>query len=142
MAGLIPKRINSSDIRDYTWLADYTGMEEAESATLHFASLNAAGTHKLENWIKSGTPLAKITAAGATKGQYGLYTPGETNGLQTHVGFLKTELQLVDPVTGANNDPLTGAVLRFGQILYTRLPVTFDPTAAGANKTQFIYRDN
>ena len=142
MAGLIPKRINSSDIRDFTWLADYTGMEEAQPVTLHYASLNAAGTHKLENWVKSGTPLGEITAEGATKGQFGLYDPAAVDGRQNHAGFLKAEIQLQDPVTATSNEPITGAALRFGQILVTRLPVTFDHTAAGVDKAHFIYRTN
>jgi hypothetical protein len=141
MAGLIPRRTSSSDIRDFTWLADYTGMEEAQSVTLHYASLNAAGTHKLENWLKSGTPLGEITADGATKGQFGLYDPAATDGRQKHVGFLKAEVQLQDNTNGVSNDPITGAALRFGQIIYTRLPVTFDPTDADVSP-HFIYRSN
>ena len=137
MAGLTPTRQNDSDIQDFTWLADYTGVVEAQSATLNAASFAPAGTHKLQNWLKSGVPLGIITAAGATEGEFGLYTPGATNGLETHVGFLKAEIQLVDPVTGVANTPLSGAVMRFGQIIVDRLPVVFDPADGDSH---FIYR--
>lgn len=142
MAGFTPTRSINKDVRDYTWLASDDGTENTQSATLNYASLNAAGNHKLDNWLKSGTPLAIITAAGATQGQFGLYTPGETNGLQTHVGFLIAEIQLQEtPANGSTeNVPLTGAVLRRGQIIVNRLPVTFDPAGAGADKAHFVYR--
>ena len=71
--------------------------------------------------------------------QFGLYDPAANDGRQTHVGFLVDGVQLVDPVNGTANVPLTGAVLRRGQVLVNRLPVTFDPAGAGVSK-QFIYR--
>lgn len=139
MAGLTPKRYNNQDVQDFTWLADYDGLESAQSATLNAASFAVDGTHKLENWIKSGTPVAIITAAGATKGQFALYDTTKSNGQEKHVGFLKAEVQLSDPVTSTTNEPLSGAVIRFGQIIVNRLPVTFDPAGAGAS-SHFIYR--
>lgn len=141
MAGLTPKRYNNQDIQDFTWLGDYDGLESAQSATLNAASFAPAGTHKLDNWLKSGTPLAIITAAGATQGQFALYDSTKTNGQEHHVGFLKAEVQLSDPVTATDNEPLSGAVLRFGQIIVNRLPVAFDTTpAAGTVSSHFIYR--
>lgn len=141
MAGFTPTRSINKDVRDYTWLASEDGTENTQSATLNYASLNAAGNHKLDNWLKSGTPLGIITQAGATQGQFGLYTPGATNGLQTHV-FLIAEIQLQAPAEqgGDANSPITGAVLRRGQIIVNRLPVTFDPAGAGADKAHFVYR--
>lgn len=140
MAGLTPARYNDATIEDFTWLADFNGLEEAESGTLHAASLRVAGGHLKENWIRSGTPLGKITAAGATKGQFGLFDTAATDGRQFHYGFLKAEVQLVDRVTGVENTPLSGAVLNQGQILTARLPVAFDPAHANANTKHFIYR--
>ncbi|WGH20813.1 LamD-like capsid decoration protein [Gordonia phage Commandaria] len=128
MAGLTPTRTNNSNVRDHTWLASREGLENAHSATLDAASLGAAGTHKLENWLRGGTPLGEITATGAKKGQYGLYDPAATDGRQHHVGFLVDSIQLSDPVTGAANVPITGAILRRGQVLVNRLPVTFVPS--------------
>lgn len=139
MAGLTPTRSTNFNIRDHTWLASAEGLEYSQSATLHVASLTAAGTHRKDNWLKGGTPLGIITAAGATQGQFGLYDPAANDGRQTHVGFLVDGVQLVDPVNGTANVPLTGAVLRRGQVLVNRLPVTFDPAGAGVSK-QFIYR--
>lgn len=141
MAGFTPQRSTNSDVVNYTWLASADGLEYAQSATLHVASLTAAGTHKLENWLKSGTPLGIVTAAGATQGQFGLYDPAATDGREDHVGFLVAEIQLVDPVNDVANVPLTGAVIRRGQIIVNRLPVTFDTTpATGSVSPHFIYR--
>lgn len=139
MAGYTPQRSTNSDVVDYTWLASADGIEYAQSATLHAASLSAAGSHRLENWLKSGTPLGIITTVGATQGQFGLYDPAASDGRQNHVGFLVAEIQLVDPTNGVANTPLTGAVIRRGQIIVNRLPVTFNPALATASK-QFIYR--
>lgn len=140
MAGLTPKRYDRKDIQDFTWLADYDGLESAQSATLNAASFAVAGNHKLDNWLKSGTPVAIITAAGATKGQFALYDSTKTNGQEVHVGFLKAEVQLSDPVVG-DNVPLSGAVLRFGQIIVNRLPVAFNlAPSAGSISPHFIYR--
>lgn len=139
MAGLTPTRSQDKAIEDFTWLADYTGMEDAESGTLDVDSLKVAGGHRLENWLRSGTPLGKITAAGAKKGQFGLYDPAATDGRQKHYGFLKAEVQLVDNVSLVENKPLSGAVLNYGQITVNRLPVAFDPTLASVSP-HFIYR--
>ncbi len=140
MAGLQPTRGTNTDIEDYTWLASAADVEYAQSGTLNAASFAPAGGHKVENWIKSGTPLGLITSAGATKGQFALYTTGASDGSQTHVGFLAAPVQLTDPVTGQANVPITGGVLRTGQIIVNRLPVTFDPAGAGADKAHFVYR--
>jgi hypothetical protein len=139
MAGLTPTRSTNSNVIDYTWLASREGVENTQSATLDGDSLRAAGTHKLENWVKSGTPLGIITAAGAKQGRFGLYDPAATDGRQKHVGFLIAEIQLSDPVTGQNNEPLSGAVLRKGQVIVNRLPVAFDATDADVSP-HFIYR--
>ncbi|AXH50308.1 LamD-like capsid decoration protein [Gordonia phage Emianna] len=139
MAGLTPTRTNNSNVRDHTWLASREGVENARSVTLHAASLNAAGSHKLENWLRGGTPLGEITAVGATKGQYGLYDPTATDGRQKHAGFLLDSVQLSDPVTGQANVPITGALHARGQVLVNRLPVTFDASDADVSP-YFIYR--
>ncbi|AON97464.1 capsid decoration protein [Rhodococcus phage ChewyVIII] len=138
MAGYTPTRATDKVIEDYTWLADYDGLFTAESGTLDATSLSVAGGHRLENWLKSGTPLGKITS-GAKKGQFGLYDPAASDGREKHYGFLKAEIQLVDNVSGVANKPLTGAVLNHGQILVNRLPVVFDPALASASP-KFIYR--
>lgn len=140
MAGLIPTRTINKDIRDNTWLASSDGIQHTQSATLNAASFAGAGTHKLDNWLRSGTPLAIITAAGPTKGEFALYDPTKTNGQEVHVGFLISEIQLADP-DGTVNAPLSGAVLRRGQIIVNRLPVAFNlAPAAGSVSTHFIYR--
>lgn len=140
MAGLIPTRTINKDVRDNTWIASSDGLQHAQSATLNAASFNVAGTHKLDNWLRSGTPVAIITAAGATKGEFALYDPTKTNGQEVHEGFLVSEIQMVDP-DGTVNAPLSGAVIRRGQIIVNRLPVAFNlAPAAGKISSHFIYR--
>ncbi|AET09768.1 hypothetical protein [Gordonia phage GTE5] len=139
MPGLVPQRTTNTNIRDHTWLASADGLEYAQSATLHAASLKAAGGHREQNWVKGGTPLGQITAAGATKNQYGLYDPAATDGRQKHVAFLVDSKQLIDPVTGQDNIPLSGAIIKRGQILVNQLPVDFDVTDADVSP-HFIYR--
>ena len=140
MAGLTPTYTNDQAIEDYRWLADLDGLENAESVTLDSVSLSVAGGHRLQNWLKSGTPLGQITAAGAKKGQYGLHDPAATDGREKHIGFLKAELQLVDPRTGVANTPLSGAMLNHGQINFRLLPVAFDPALPTSNVAHFRYR--
>ncbi|QAU07274.1 LamD-like capsid decoration protein [Gordonia phage NosilaM] len=139
MAGLTPTRTTNANVRDHTWMASREGLENAHSATLDATSLSAAGNHRLQNWLRGGTPLGEITAVGPKKGQYGLYDPTATDGRQKHAGFLVDAVQLVDPVTGVANVPLTGAILRKGQVLVNRLPVAFDATDADVSP-HFIYR--
>ena len=135
MAGLIPQRTTNFNIRDHTWLASAEALEYSQSATLDATSLNATGTHKEQNWVKGGTPLGIVSATG----QFGLYDPDATDGRENHVGFLVDSIQVADPVTGQANVPLTGAVLRRGQVLVNRLPVDFDP-ADDSVSPHFIYR--
>lgn len=137
MAGLTPTRTYDQPIEDFRWLADYTGMEEAESATGYAETFRPAGGHRLQNWVRSGTPVGKVTAEGEHKGKWGLYDPAATDGRQNHLGFVKAEFQLVDPVTGIENSPISFAVLRFGQINVNLLPVDFD---AADGDIHFIYR--
>lgn len=139
MAGMVPTRTGSKYLNNYTWLQNYDGLDTAISGTLNAASFRVAGTHKVENWITSGVPVAQITTPGATFGEWGLYDPAAVNGLQTHKGFIKDGVQFVDNVTNVENAPLTAAILTEGQINYKRLPVAFDITGAGVNKTFFRY---
>lgn len=135
MAGLNPTRTNDRNVRDHTWLASYDGWEYTENATFEEDAFDAAGGHRLENWVRGGTPVAKLP-----NGNFTLYNPSGTDGSEKHHGFLIDSIQLIDPETGAKNTPLTGAILIRGQIITNRLPVAFDLAAAGANTTFFQYR--
>lgn len=134
MAGLTPKRSVDHNVRDHTWLADFDGLDSAESATLNAASFDVDGGHKLENWIRGGTPVAKLA-----DGSFSLYNPAGTDGSEKHYGFLKDSVQLRDPKDGTLNEPLTGAILNWGQVIAARIPGGFDATAATASP-RFIYR--
>ncbi|WIC89654.1 capsid decoration protein [Rhodococcus phage Apiary] len=134
MAGLNPTRTNDQNVRDHTWLASYDGLESAESATFKADTFDGAGGHRLENWVRGGTPVAKLA-----NGEFALYNPAGADGSEKHYGFLVDSIQHTDPVTGVKNTPLTGAVLNWGQIIVNRLPVAFDKTDADVS-AKFIYR--
>ncbi|WNY15140.1 LamD-like capsid decoration protein [Rhodococcus phage MacGully] len=135
MAGLNPTRTNDRNVRDHTWLASYDGYEFPENATFTETAFDAPGGHRLENWVRGGTPVAKLA-----NGLFTLYNPDGTDGSEKHYGFLIDAIQHTDPVTGAKNKPLTGAILIRGQIITNRLPVAFDLGDAGVNTTFFQYR--
>lgn len=134
MAGLTPKRSVDHNVTDYTWLAEFDGLDSAEPATLNAATFDVDGGHKLENWIRSGTPVAKLA-----DGSFSLYDPDATSGAEQHYGFLKSDVQLRDPKNGTLNEPLTGAVLNWGQVYPARIPGGFNATGANVS-SRFNYR--
>jgi hypothetical protein len=72
---------------DRSWLGSADGTGVCKPATIA-ASLFTPAIHFPQGVLKSGTVLARVTAAGATQGLYGPYTVGANNGLQTPVGVL------------------------------------------------------
>jgi len=136
MAGLNPTRSSDANVRDHTWLANYDGLDFTESATFTDTAFDAAGGHRLQNWVRGGTPVAKLA-----DGKFTLYNPAGVDGSEIHYGFLLDAIQHTDPVSGTKNSPLTGAILVRGAVLTNRLPVAFDSTpAAGSVSQHFIYR--
>lgn len=134
MAGLTPKRSVDHNVRDHTWLAEFDGLDSAEPATLNAATFDVAGGHKLENWVRGGTPVAKLA-----DGSFSLYDPDAVDGSEKHYGFLKDSVQLRDPKDGSLNEPLTGAVLNWGQVYPARIPGGFDATGVNVSP-RFNYR--
>ncbi|WNM69935.1 capsid decoration protein [Rhodococcus phage GuyFagieri] len=137
MAGLNPTRTNDKNVRDHTWLASYDGIDYTESATFKSGTFDGAGGHRLDNWVRGGTPVAKLP-----NGEFALYNPAATDGSEKHYGFLFDAIQHTDPVTGVKNTPLTGAVLNRGQVIVNRLPVAFlvAAVAPATVSSHFIYR--
>lgn len=68
-------------VEDRSWLGDVDGTQATKSITLA-TSLFTKATHYPDGVLKSGTVLAKVTAAGATLGMFGPYAGG-TNEVQT-----------------------------------------------------------
>lgn len=68
-------------VEDRSWLGDADGTQATRSITLA-TSLFTKATHFPLGVLKSGTVLARVTAAGATQRMYGPYA-GRTNEIQT-----------------------------------------------------------
>lgn len=122
---------------DRSWLGDVDGTQATRSITMT-PSLFTPATHFPRGVVKSGTLLAQVTAAGATQGLWGPYTPGANNGLQVPKGFLfnATAMRLGGPNVGA---PLQER----GVVIPARLPVNhgLDGAARTALAAHWIFRD-
>ena len=105
---------------DQRWIGAAHGIDMARSITLDTSAFTA-GTHYPDGYIKSGTPLAKITATGL----YGPYDNAGAGGLEVLAGFLATP---VKPGSVATTD-VGGALYEHGRVVEANLPIAID--AAG-----------
>lgn len=103
-------------------LSLFTGDTTKEQT--YFASINPDDVHA---WMKSGIPLARVTATG----KYGPYDPKATDGRQSKVaGFLESQLHVVFTRTGFENQYPVAGMRYMGVIDSSKLPVTIaDGTA-------------
>jgi len=104
---------------DQSWLRTSHGTNDARTVTFDKSTF-AAGTHYPQGFLKSGIPVAKITATG----KYGPYDDTATDGRQTLVGLVFVAVS----VPTADSDPI-GTVLDHAQVVETKLPIAID--AAG-----------
>jgi hypothetical protein len=122
---------------DRSWLGDVDGTQATRTITLA-PSLFTPGTHFPTGWLKSGTVLAQVTAAGATQGLWGPYNAAANNGLQVPKGVLfnTTQLEVGGPNKGA---PLQER----GVLIPARMPANhgLDAAARTALANRFIFRD-
>ncbi|MCQ6554799.1 head decoration protein [Streptomyces sp. C10-9-1] len=109
------------DRRD--WLGSAHGTDAPVGATLDVSTFTS-GTHYPEGFIKSGIPLGKITSSG----KYGPYDNTETDGRETCVGFLFTDVNVVNS-RGQASTTVVGSMLLHCFIKEAKLPVAID--AAG-----------
>lgn len=103
-----------------SWLGSEHGTSNGRSITLDKSTFTA-GTHYPQGYIRSGTPLGKITASG----KYGPYNDAATDGRQTLAGFLLTPQPVA---TGGGND-IVAPLFEHGRIVEANLPIAID--AAG-----------
>lgn len=122
-------------IDDRTWLASLDGVHEAQTITIDTSKLTV-GTHytagtaaQPRNIIKSGLPLGKITASGL----HAPYNSAAADGTQILAGFLVAETAFTPGSVKA-----AGALLWRGEVIVSKLPVTFAAPSA-ANMTAFIH---
>lgn len=105
---------------DQTWIGAAHGIDLARSITLDTSAF-VAGTHYPDGYIKSGTPLGKITATGL----YGPYDNAAVDGREVLAGFLLTPTK-----PGATSTTDVGAALyEHGRVVEANLPIAID--AAG-----------
>lgn len=105
---------------DQRWIGAAHGIDLARSITLDTSAFTA-GTHYPDGYIKSGTPLARITATGL----YGPYDNAGAGGLEVLAGFLLTPTK---PGAVAATD-VGGALYEHGRVVEANLPIAID--AAG-----------
>lgn len=112
-------------VEDRAWLGSADGTDVTQGVTLDPALFTPA-THFPDGHIPSGTVLARVTAAGATQGLYGPYTPAAANGLETAVGFLFNTTKV------RQGGPRVGAPLHWRGVIRTaKLPANSGLDAAG-----------
>lgn len=104
---------------DQSWIGAAHGIDLARSITLDTSAFTAA-THYPDGYMRSGTPLARITASGL----YGPYDNAALDGREVLAGFLLTPTKL------KNGGADVGAALyEHGRVVETNLPIAID--AAG-----------
>ena len=100
------------------WIAGGThGIEMARSITLD-SSAFTQGTHFPDGYIRSGTPLGRITATGL----YAPYVDAAVDGTGVLAGFL------LDPVKPGNPNTIDvgGALYEHGRVKESELPIAID----------------
>lgn len=103
-----------------SWIGAAHGIDLARSITLDTSAF-VAGTHYPDGYIRSGTPLGRITATGL----YGPYDNAAADGREVLAGFLLTPTK---PGAVATTD-VGGALYEHGRVVEANLPIAID--AAG-----------
>lgn len=117
--GIAPKTRTILDgVGNISWAGSAHGFDSAKTGTFDVA-LFTAGTHYPKGYLRSGTPVGKVTA----NGRYGPYDNTATDGRETLVGFLVGDYSVEGQAL------VQGGILRHGQVIASRLPNTVD--AAG-----------
>ncbi|NKG21102.1 head decoration protein [Paeniglutamicibacter terrestris] len=117
---------NARQVENLSW-RHQDGGYDAESITLDISAFTA-GTHYPNGYVRSGTPLGKITATGL----FGPYDNAASDGREVCAGVLAA----FTPVPAGGRD--AGAALFFaGVIKASKLPITID-TAGKADLAAWI----
>ena len=104
---------------DQRWLGSAHGTDSGMTVTLDKSAFTA-GTHYPSGYLKSGTPLGKVTASG----KYGPYDNAASDGRETLAGFLLTP----QTVPAADSD-IVAPLFTHGRVVEANLPIAID--AAG-----------
>lgn len=104
---------------DQSWLGAAHGQDMGRSVTLDTSAFTA-GTHYPDGYVRSGTPLGRITASGL----YAPYNAAGVDGTETLAGFLLTPVKMT-----AGGADVGGSLFEHGRVVESNLPITID--AAG-----------
>lgn len=113
MTTIAPQSAGGPVTDDPSWLGSAHGTDSTETVTLD-ASKFTAETHYPDGFIRSGTPLGKVTATGL----YGPYNDSASDGTQTLVGFLIAPRPV--PATDAR---IGAGMLTHGKVVEANLPI-------------------
>lgn len=100
-----------------SWLGASHGTDLGRSITLDTSAFTA-GTHYPDGYIRSGTPLGKITATGL----YGPYNNASSDGTEVLAGFLLTPVKPGSPTTV----DVGGVCFEHGRVVEANLPIAID----------------
>lgn len=102
---------------DQSWIGAAHGIDLARSVTLDTSAFTKA-THYPDGYIKSGTPLGRITATGL----YAPYNSAGADGTETLAGFLLTPANV--PTDGTTD--VGAALYEHGRVVSANLPIAID----------------
>lgn len=133
MVNIAPRSAGGPVTDDPSWIGSDHGQNMNLTVTLDLSAFTAA-THFPDGFLKSGTPLAKITASGL----YGPYDGDAEDGTETLVGFLYSPLTVTDGF--GTLERVSGAAYTHGNVVEDRLPIAVDEAAKAsvAGLIQFI----
>jgi len=100
-----------------SWLGASHGTDLGRSITLDSSAFTAE-THYPNGYLRSGTPLGKITATGL----YGPYNNAASDGTEVLAGFLLTPIVPGSPTTV----DVGGALFEHGRVVEANLPIAVD----------------
>ena len=114
---------------DQSWIGAAHGIDLARSVTFDTSAFTE-GTHYPSGYIRSGTPVGRITATGLY-GPYDNTTPA-TDGREVLAGFVLTDVKV--PANGTTD--IGGALYEHGRVVEAELPIAIDT----AGKTDVVGR--
>lgn len=115
----IAPRSVSYALDQHDWLGSAHGTDSTETITLDLSLFDKA-THYPDGFIRSGTPLGKVTAGGL----YGPYAGGASNGQDVLAGFLYGGVEI--PTGSPAPTRLGAALFVHGKVREARLPIAVD----------------
>lgn len=121
MSSDISVRSTSYSVDDRAWIIGTHGTDLTPSVTLDISKFTK-NTHFPDGYIKSGTPLGKIT----TSGLYGPYNDSAEDGTEVCAGLLFSFVRAIDPNNGNTLSKVGGAIFVHGAVKESKLPIAIN----------------